>query len=312
MNRMYPYFDFHCDTLTSVYAKKTNLNTQDTMVNINYLKKYYPAVQTFAIYNDGSLLEEDILKIINFLKDECRVYSGIIKFAHSMTQIKSNISNKIVSAILSIESLGDQKDFNEQSLRLYYENGVRIAGLCHNHDNPLCGGIGENKNGLKPQGKLALRQMQSLGIILDVSHMSDKSFWEATEEYSLPFVATHSNSRDVCNNLRNLTDEQFICISKRGGLCGINFYPPFLTKEKADITSIIRHIEHFLSLGGENNICIGTDFDGIDKVPLGIENAGMVYKLFDALLSLNYNETLINKLAFNNFFNFFQKFEFFA
>ncbi len=312
MSKIYPYFDFHCDTLTKVYTKKTNINTSDTMVNINYLKRYKPSVQTFAIYNDGSFFEEDIIDIISFLKNQCRIYSPLIRFADSIYQIKRNIKKELISAIISIESLGAQKDFNDKTVRLYYENGVRIMGLCHNDDNILCGGTGKNREGLTSLGKLTLRQMQSLGIILDVSHMSDKSFWESADEYSLPFVATHSNSRSICKNNRNLTDEQFILISKRGGLCGINFYPPFLSEEKPGIINIINHIEHFLSLGGENNLCIGADFDGIDKTVPEMENAGMVYTLFDTLLSLNYNETLVNKLAFNNFHNFWQKFETFA
>ncbi len=309
MSRVYPYFDFHCDTILEMYKTKASLNSSKYMVNINTLKKYIPCIQTFAIYNDGNLCTKDVLSVIEYLKNECKIYRGIISIATNTADIKRNLFKGEISAVLAIESLGNQKDFQECTVGIYHKNGVRIMGLCHNYDNILCGGIGSNKAGLTPLGKMALRQMQSLGIILDVSHMSDKSFWEASAEYSLPFAATHSNSRKICPNPRNLTDEQFVYLAKRGGICGINFYPPFVEDENADIMGVIKHIEHFLSLGGENNICLGTDFDGMPNTVLGLENAGCVYKLFDTLLSLNYNETLVNKIAVGNFHNFLQKFE---
>ena len=173
----------------------------------------------------------------------------------------------------------------------------------------LCGGIGKNNIGLTSLGRRALRLMQQAGIILDVSHMSDQSFWEALEEYTLPPIASHSNSRKICANMRNLTDKQFVYLVKRGGLCGINYCPVFLCDEKSGLDLVVKHIEHFLSLGGENSICLGSDFDGIEKTAQNLENAGCVYKLFDKHLSINYNESLVNKIAVVNFHNFLQKFE---
>ncbi len=309
MSTLYPYFDFHCDTLSKAYNDKTSLNHSDYMVNINSLKKYSPSVQTFAIYNDGSMYRAHMTEVFSFFKNQCRTYSEMLAHACTSADIKNNEHSGRMSALLAIEGLGNQVDFDINTVAYYYEQGVRIIGLCHNDDNILCGGCGKNHTGLTPLGRSVLRQMQKLGIILDVSHMSDIGFWQSAEEYSLPFAATHSNSRSVCPHNRNLTDEQFICLAKRGGLCGINLYPPFTDGDTADIDDIIRHIEHFVSLGGENSICIGSDFDGIPYPVSDIDNAGDMYKLFDTLLSHNYNETLINKLAFNNFHNFLKKFE---
>ena len=120
-------------------------------------------------------------------------------------------------------------------------------------------------------------------------------------------VASHSNSRTITPNMRNITDEQFDAIVKSGGVCGINFYPPFMGND--GITSAIRHIEHFLSLGGENNICIGSDFDGINITADGLEDSSCVAKLFDRLLRLNYKDSTISKIAFGNFYNLLTKFE---
>ncbi|MBO5743783.1 MAG: membrane dipeptidase [Clostridia bacterium] len=309
MNKKYPYFDSHCDTLSKLFSKKASLNNTNCMVNISHLKKYDGAAQVFAIYNNGTLTHNDIISHISYLKKECESYNGFISFAMGADEITRNRSREIISALLSIESLGSQKDLTLENIGEYKALGVIIMSLCHNNDNALCGGISNNNKGISLLGKVVLRQMQKHKVILDVSHISEKGFWEAMEEYSLPFMATHSNSRSVCNNPRNLTDSQFMCLVKRGGLCGINFCPEFLCDKNADIDSVVGHIDYFMSLGGENSICIGSDFDGIEKTSLGLENAGCVYRLFDKLLSINYNESLVNKIAFSNFHNFFKKYE---
>ena len=309
MNKKYPYFDSHCDTISKLFSNKASLNNSNCMVNISHLKKYDEATQVFAIYNNGTLLYNDIISHISYLKNECEKNRDFISFTTGVEGITKNRSNQKISALLSIESLGSQKDLSLENIEEYKTLGVIIMSLCHNCDNALCGGIDKNNKGMSLFGKNVLRQMQKHKVILDVSHISEKGFWEAMEEYSLPFMATHSNSRSICNNPRNLTDSQFTCLVKRGGLCGINFCPEFLSDKNADIDSVVGHIDYFMSLGGENSICIGSDFDGIEKTCIGMENAGCVYRLFDKLLSINYNETLVNKIAFSNFHNFFKKYE---
>jgi len=308
MNYKYPYSDTHCDTLTELFKSGKSLNNREYMVNLSHLKKYKGATQVFAIYNSGKYLKQDIIEIASYLKKECILYRDFISFETGADYVLNNYSKGRISALLSIENLGSQADLSLYNIEEYKNNGIIIIGLCHNEDNTLCGGI-KNSKGLTNFGRKILRQMQKHKIILDVSHMGEKSYWEALEEYSLPFMASHSNSRTVCNHPRNITDSQFAHLVKRGGLCGINFYPAFLGGEKADINSVVSHIEHFMSLGGENSLCIGSDFDGIEKCAIGLENASCVYRLFDRLLSINYNESLINKIAFSNFHNFFKKYE---
>ena len=309
MKYKYPYFDAHCDTLTKLYKNNDSLNNSSYMVNISSLKKYSSMTEVFAIYNSGEFFKKDVSDILNYLKKECAAYPGFISFEKSIKGIVKNCMSGKITALASIENLGSQPDFSLKDISYYKSLGIIIIGLCHNDNNILCGGAGENNSGLTSLGKAALRQMQENGVILDVSHMSDKSFWEATAEYSLPFMATHSNSRAICPNVRNLTDEQFVYLAKRGGICGINFYPPFVSDENADVNAVIKHIEHFMSLGGEDAICIGSDFDGAEKMAKNLENTACVYRIFDKLLAINYNETVINKIAFNNFHNFLKKYE---
>ncbi len=279
------------------------------MVNVKDAEKYCPRVQVFAHYNDGTFLEKDMLKAFSFMKKEFEANSEYMNLARCTDDIDKNTSEGKMSAILSIEAMGNQKDISPESVKKFADAGVRFAGLCWNNDNSLCGGIGENGKGITPLGKEILKEMEKQKIILDVSHMSDKSFEDSFENYSLPICATHSNSRTVFAHNRNLTDEQFGEIVKRGGVCAVNFYPTFLSGGKSSIKDVISHIEHFLSLGGEDNIGIGSDFDGIETTPEDLRTSEDVYKIFDALLSLNYKESVIRKIAFYNFYNFFKNFE---
>ena len=308
--KKYPYFDAHCDTFWQMHKNKELTFTDSSlMVKIKDNGKYMPRVQVFAQYNNGSFSEDDMLNAFCFMKKQFEAHSEYISGALCTSDIDENAKNGKMSAIMSIEGMGNQCDITPDSIKKFWDAGVRIAGISWNNDNVLCGGIGENNKGFTALGKEVLKEMENHKMMLDVSHMSDQSFYDAFENYSLPICATHSNSRNIYAHNRNLTDEQFGEIVKRGGVCGINFYPLFLFGEKSGIKNMISHIEHFLSLGGENNIGLGSDFDGIDITPDEIKISDDVCKLFDALLALNYKESLIEKIAFYNFYTFLKKFE---
>ncbi len=303
---IYTYFDAHCDTMSKMYKDGLGLDNPELMVNTNNLLRYKSAIQVFALFNEGDLNEDEMISALDFFKCQCKKIPNSVSVCTSSQQIDENKSP--LSAILAIEGLGNQPDFSLESVGRFYDVGVRFMSLCWNNDNALCGGCEGKNTGLTALGKQTLAEMEKRNIVLDVSHMSDKSFWESLDNYTLPLCATHSVSRAVHSHVRNLTDEQFMAIAERGGVCGINFYPPFLCGGEADINTVIKHIEHFLSLGGENSIGLGSDFDGICETPYDIKNSADFYKLFDALFSLNYSEEVVEKIAFRNFKNFFAKF----
>lgn len=305
----YPYFDTHCDTLTKMYRFDKNIVDEDCMVNLKNMKKYRTSVQVFAIFNEGDLSHKNITESFDCLKSQCKKYRRAISFAKNAADVRNNIRHGKVSAILSVEGLGNEIDFDVKRIEEYKKCGVLFAGLCWNGDNILCGGAERNKKGMTDLGYIVVDEMEKHGMIVDVSHMSDASFWNLAHHCSKPFVATHSGSRAVFNHPRNLTDDQFKYLVSIGGVCGINFYPPFLTSKKCRTDNIVSHIEHFMSLGGENSVGIGADFDGIDQTPDDIRNSADVYKVFDKLLAINYKESIVNKIAFYNFYNLIKKFE---
>lgn len=284
----YKIFDAHCDTALKIYSHNKSLLKNDFDVSIDKLSNYKKATYTMAIFNDKSLKINDIFAIIKKIKNE-------------------KINNPDIKIIFAIEGLGNTLDFEICHLEGLKNEGVKFISLTHNDDNFLCGGIKNNKSGLTDFGKETLKKMADFDFVLDLSHISDAGFFEAEAFYKKRICATHSNSRTICHHNRNLTDEMFLKIKKRKGVCGINLYPVFLsdTYLKKEVTSFdaIRHIEHFLSLGGEDNIGIGADFDGIDLYPFDIKNSSDLYILFDNMLKLNYKEDIINKISYQNFEN---------
>ena len=303
---MYTYFDAHCDTMSKMYKKRIGLDSPDLMVNTNNLHRYKSATQVFALFNNGEMNKENMMKCFEYFKNECKKLPSMVSVCSSAKEIDENKAP--LSAILAVEGLGNQPDFSVNDVNGFYNIGVRFMSLCWNSDNILCGGCEGENTGITDLGRQTLAQMEKHRIILDVSHMCEKSFWESFENYSLPICATHSVSRYIHNHKRNLTDEQFIAIKNKGGVCGINFYPPFLCDGKADINTVIKHIEHFMSLGGENSIGLGSDFDGIGVAPEDLENSSHIYRLLEGLLALNYSQETVEKIAFKNFKALFKKF----
>lgn len=305
MNTVYKHnvFDLHCDTLLKV-RKGGNLEYNTFDVSFKKLSVYKKSGQLFAVFNPGVFTLTDMIDIISLLKDEIQ-RSTLSSFCISADDFRK--CDRKVAAFVSVEALGNTLDYTEDSIGILYDEGVRIASLTWNQDNPLCGGIGENKNGLTAIGRRTIEQMINLNMGFDVSHISDKGFFEAAEYKKLKMLATHSNSRSVCGELRNLTDEQFEIIKERGGVVGLNLYTVFINgKDRAKISDLIRHIEHFCSLGGEKNISLGADFDGVSTKVDGIESCDKFYVLFEELAKLNYTDEQIRGISHENFLGFFR------
>ena len=303
---MHTYFDAHCDTMSKMYKKRIGLDSADLMVNTNNLKAYKSAVQVFALFNNGEVKKQDMLSCFDFFKNECKKLSSLVSVCTSGSEIEKNKAP--LSAVLAIEGAGNQPDFSPDDVSDFYNIGVRFMSLCWNNNNTLCSGCEGDDTGLTDLGIQTLLQMEKHRIILDVSHMSDKSFRESFEHYSLPICATHSVSRFVHKHVRNLTDEQFLAIVKRRGVCGINFYPPFLCSGEAKLDTVIKHIEHFMALGGEDCLGLGSDFDGIGTTPENLENSSQICNLLDRLLAMNYTQEQVEKIAFGNFKRLFAQF----
>lgn len=288
MNK-YTVFDAHCDTLSAITDFGGDIVCNGYNLDKSRMKEYKSYTQVFACF---------------ISPEHCQ------KAWKRFFELKSCFDKQTfegITPILSIESADMVKSVDD--IKKLKEYGVKILSLTWNYSNQLAGGADEKEKGLTQLGKEVVKALYQNDILLDVSHLNDRSFYEAAELYKGPICATHSNSRYICNHHRNLTDEMFKIICNSGGCVGINLYPPFLTeKEKCLSADAIRHIEHFLSLGGENHIGIGADFDGTENIlPEDIHGCEGLYRIFDLLEKEGYSNELIEKISHKNFERIFEK-----
>ena len=181
--------------------------------------------------------------------------------------------------------------------------GVRVLSLVWNGENELAGGV-QSEIGLTDMGKEAVRELERNRIIVDVSHLNTLGFWDLCEVAERPFIATHSNCFEICPHKRNLDDLQIQEIIHRKGLIGINFYPIFINGESdASFQEIRRHIRHILSLGGEDVLAVGSDFDGA-AMPSRLDRIEKVPDWHQNLLK-HFEPELVEKITFGNAQRFF-------
>lgn len=199
--------------------------------------------------------------------------------------------------ILGIEGL-DFFSGNLAELDVLYAIGYRLFGLTWNRKNLLADGVGvgNSAKGLTQLGKVVVKWCLDKKVILDLAHIAEPGFWDVAGMTHLPLVVSHANCYKLCPHPRNLTDEQIKTLIESGGIIGITFVPEFLSQDTiAVMNDIVRHIDHLLSLGGEDNIGFGSDFGGTDKLPLGISGPES-WNNIKELLYKHYSDELVNKI----------------
>lgn len=206
------------------------------------------------------------------------------------------------SFLLSIEG-GEVLEGRTGLLGILHELGFRALGLTWNQRNLLADGAWENasQGGLSRHGQEVVSEMNKLGMLIDVSHLSDTGFRDVLASSAKPVAATHSCCRKLMDHPRNLTDEQLLALSRNNGIIGINFYPGFLAAERASLEDVLRHIEHAAGVAGIDHVGLGSDFDGINKTPRGLEDVTKMSLLPEALLQRGWKEDDVRKVMGGNF-----------
>lgn len=295
-------FDSHCDTASRI-LEGSSLWENSVHWSLKRAKEYSGFIQFFAAFMPPE--EKDpsgyCLRLLDALDQEIEQYSEYIHKVTCYRNMKKTLEQGKIAAFFTIEG-GFGTDI--AMVEKLFQKGVRCMGLCWNEDNALCGGAHGGGIGLTALGKEAVNEMNRLGMVVDVSHCSEQSFYDLASCVQKPLIATHSNARAVCSHKRNLTDEQFCVIRDRGGMVGLNLYPPFLSDSgSANMTDFLRHLEHFLSLGGEKSLGLGADFDGIDccmEGVCGIQDYSALYEF----LCRYYKETVVKGIFCENYISF--------
>jgi membrane dipeptidase len=299
--------DGHCDTITRLMDERKELIKNDLHIDIEKLNSFENPVQIFAIwlkkeYYANAL--EQTLKYIDFYNNQIEKYKEHIQRVIRIEDIEDNKKNGKISSILALEG-GESLEGDINNLECIYDLGVRAMTLTWNYTNAIASGIGEKCDlGFTEFGYKVIEQMNKLGMIVDVSHLSEKGFWQFNKAYQGAFMASHSNVRSICNHARNLSDEQIKAIANKNGIIGINLYNEFLsTKKSVQIADVLEHIEYIIKLVGTDNIGFGCDFDGIDAMPEGMDNVSNLNDVIEKI-SKKHGDTVAEKIASANFIRF--------
>ncbi len=273
------FVDLHCDTLLTTRLESKSLKSATGHIDLKKLVNggallqcfaaFIPTHETAAHYGIQDAPWEFFMKLAAQFGQEMKTHPDRLAPVRCFADIEQNRAKGLVSAMLTVED-GGCIEGDPSRLKTMYELGVRLITLTWNYENclgwPNSPDPALHAKGLKDFGLEALDEMGRLGIIVDVSHLSEGGFWNVVHENKKPFVASHSCARALCDHSRNLTDEQLRALGDRGGVCGVNFYSKFL-REGAEHTAnedILRHMAHIADRAGMEAVALGSDFDGID------------------------------------------------
>lgn len=330
--------DMHCDTIGEIYenrllGKKYKLKENNLHVDINKLVKGDYLLQNFAMFIDIKKYKnpyKTLQEMIQVYYEELEKNRDIIKHVYSYEDISMCSKENKIGALLTIEDAGALEG-SLTNLETVYKQGVRLITLTWNHINGVGfpnfkvksdsnGNITEKPDFMTPNtefglttfGVELLREMERLGIIVDVSHLSDAGFYDVLKYSKKPFVASHSNSRSVTNVVRNLTDDMIKNLANKGGVTGINFCSSFVMPTPHTgstftyIDDLVKHIKHIKNVGGIDVIALGTDFDGIQGT-LEIKDASQIQLLAEALLNNGFTYGEVEKIFYKNIMNLYKE-----
>lgn len=333
--------DMHCDTISEIWeSRKRNLSGKggcscqlsqnNLQVDIQKMKKAGYILQNFAMFVDlqkGLDPFAYVLELIGVFYEEMEKNKNDIRVIKSYDDILENEQQGKLSALMSVEEGGCCKG-EISNLDQLYQLGARMMTLTWNYPNELAspnifvrkqqagnrmeeGGSVKNdkgfcmfdsSQGLTEKGFTFIERMEELGIIIDVSHLSDAGFWDIAKNTKKPFVASHSNARALCGHCRNLTDDMIRTIADRGGVIGLNYYGCFLNETNDSHSSVARmaaHARHMLDIGGSECLGLGSDFDGISG-ELEIQDCSQMHKLVDELERQHFTGAQIENILYRN------------
>ena len=305
----FPVFDLHCDTALALLGKdmKTpgSLKSNELHIDLDRARALNGYAQCFACFTTPYMNEWTKVSPVTVFQRELDVIlaeidrnSKLIELAYTAKDVRKNYERGKMSAILTIEGPAGF-DFDPELLQDLYAVGFRISSLGWNEQNVLTGSH-KTGGGLTDLGKEYVREAQRLGMIIDVSHISDEGFWGIMDITQKPIVATHSNSRAVCNHSRNLTDDMFKAICQTGGVAGFNQCAPFVG-DNCDLDTACDHFLHFLELDPDGaHIALGGDLDGCDELPSGFDGVQSYPALAQRLQQRGVDEVTLRKIFWEN------------
>jgi len=303
-------FDAHGDILTDMYMQKLLGNDKSFLKrHFDLYKKAGITHSIFVNWTDPNTTDEKLFgNIFKNAFSELLEYDKILKICYNYDDLAVSKSENKIGVIIGMEGLAQLKDVNH--LEYLYNKGVRHASLTWNEVNKYAAGLdNENTLGLTKNGIEIIKKMDELGMIIDLTHTNEKSFYEIIENTSNPIIISHGNAKSVCNHKRNYTDEQLLAIKDKNGVIGVAAIAQFISnkKENQNAYNLAKHIDYIIKLIGIDHIGLGFDFcyylyDGVpENNVLGLETIANIGNLFYELINLGYTDEDIEKIKYRNF-----------
>lgn len=306
-------FDAHCDTVLSILDGRGSLKNgiKNGHIDIEKLKTGGIKAQVFSVFVRPEWYANPVLhtlKAISVLKKEFEENRDEIELANSYKDILRINKEGKISALLSIEG-GEAIAGEIDMLRIYRELGVTSMILTWNNRNQIADGAGErrSKGGLSDFGYEVVKQMERLGMVVDLSHISPEGFWDVISIVKKPVIVSHSIPRRMRDIPRNLDDEQIKAIAEKDGVIGAGFYFSSYKGVQARLEDVLDEIEYFVKIGGVDHVGIGSDFDGIDVPVIGLEDASKMPEITKGLIKRGFKESEILKILGENFLRVFKE-----
>ena len=237
------------------------------------------------------------MEMIDIFYSECAAHPDAVTPVTTHGGIVEAAAEGKVAAMLSIEG-ADIIEGKVGMLRVFHRLGVRMVGLVHSLRNELADGVADGRTvgGLSVLGVEVVEELDRLGMLIDISHLSDAGFWDLIDVAKGPVMASHSNARAVCDHPRNMTDDMIRTMADRGGVMGMNFAPGFVHPTRATVKGIVDHIDHIVGLVGPDHVGLGSDFDGIPYTPEGLEDVTKMPNITAELVVRGYSEEDVKKI----------------
>ncbi len=311
--------DTHCDTLGHFLPqpwprrspRKLGERSDQGHLDLPRMVEGGVTCQTFAMYTGNRAIVPDAnlraLQMVDVFYREVEANDGIVAVTKPDEILAAKKAGK-AAGLLSMEGaeplMGDIG-----LLRVFHRLGVRMLSLAWNYRTPFADGLGAKRaeSKLSDLGVQALEEMGRLGMVFDVSHLCDSNFWDVADVMKGPFMASHSNSRAVCDHQRNLTDDMIRALADHGGVMGMNFAPGFVAKENPTVENVVDHIDHIVELVGPDHVGLGSDFDGIGQPPAGLEDVSKMPNVTRVLVKREYSDEDILKILGGNHFRVFKE-----
>jgi len=300
--------DTHCDTIIGVVNGNYGIGSEreDGHLDIPRMVRGGVNVQFFACYiepvHKPTRSLRRCVQMIDAIYAQAEQNPDTMEVALTACDVERLHTAGKIAAIIAIEG-GEAVEGDLGVLRMLYKLGVRSIGLTWNQRNDIADGVGEirAKGGLTNFGVSLIQEMNRLGMIIDVSHLTKPGFWDVIAESKHPIIASHSNAEAICNHQRNLDDDQIRALAKNGGVMGMNFCPPFVAAENATLDDMLNHIGHIVKLVGADHVGLGSDYDGIGSTPTGLEDVSKMINITRGLVARGYSDEDIIKILGGNY-----------